>query len=507
VDWRLVLGFLLLLLVLLLLLLRQPQEARYYVEDQVLLSGPAEEITRVVGSVERELEAEGVRLVRLETLELAFLKRVPGDCEGLPFDPAAENYVIARYGFSGGKLGVEEVVRRLLDAAGDGPVRPEPNYLTSSPWSIGGSPWSIGGSPWSIGGSPWSIGGSPWSIGGSPAGSEVAAAANRAFREQWAFGDRGIHLAGTSPNRPKGQGVLVGIFDTSPFPVTMAHALLAADPPLRIELQHELPGGPFVHADKLPDIRDHGLFAAGLVHALAPASDIRQVRVLDNAGQGDLQTLNRALNAFIDDVASRRKPAGSQEEPPLRGAVINLSLGVHPPPNAAEQGLPAEISSLQIILAAAQCMDIVTVAAAGNDSAGAPAPRPAQIPASWPSTIGVAASNDRGELACFSNKGDILAPGGEGGPNRSQCRPMFDRCSGDCPYALISLSLASPTGYRYWTGTSFSTPIVSGLAAAVIDGDGGWLPLAVVRNRLAAGGHPLSAPYPGIVVDVAGTTP
>ncbi len=511
VDWRLVLGLLLIVLVLLLLLLRwEPQETQYFVEREILVSGPRADVEAVVEEATQTLAGEGVELELVEPeLELQFSAMGLTECTNLPSGLAAvDEYIIARYRFSGGELEVEEVIRRLQEAAGDRPVSPEPTYLTSSPWSIGGSPWSMGGSPWSIGGSPWSIGGSPWSIGGSPAGSAVSDAAADAFWEQWAFGEDGIQLTTAPPSRPQGRGVLVGIFDTSPFPVTVSRVSLATDPPFDMELVHEMPGGPFTHAVNLPDMRDHGLFAAGLVHAVAPASEIRLIRVLDNEGQGDLQTLNRALVAFIDEVAGPASTAASQQEVPLRGAVINLSLGVHPPPDAEEQGLPAEISSLRTILAAAECLDIVTVAAAGNDSAGRQPHLPAQIPASWSSTIGVAASNESRALACFSNEGDILAPGGEGGPQPDECRPMFQDCTGDCPYALISLSVASPTGYRYWTGTSFSTPLVSGLAANAIDADGGWQPLTVVRNHLVADGHASSGPNPAVVVgSVATTTP
>jgi len=510
VDSRLVAAVVLVILLLLLLVLRcqQPQQTRYFVEREVLLSGPPAQIDAVVRQVARDLANQGVELQLVERIALEFLSQVPPGCDALAAVLAgSDEYVVDRYTFAGGDLAVEEMVRRLQEAAGDRPVRPEPNYLTSSPWSIAGSPWSIAGSPWSIAGSPWSIAGSPWSIAGSPAGTAVSAMANAAFRDQWAFGKDGIRLA-TAGERSLGRGVLVAIMDTSPFPVTVSRIYLATDPPFEMDLQHMLPGGPFTHAEDAPDIRDHGLFAAGLVHAVAPESEIRLVRVLDDTGQGDLQTLNRAIVAFIDEVISRRGTPESQQGAGLRGAVMNLSLGVHPPPDAEEQGLPEEISSLQTILAAAQCLDIVTVAAAGNDSAEAESPYPAQIPASWSSTIGVAASNEHGELACFSNEGEILAPGGDGGPDAGDCEPMFHRCTGDCPYALISLSLASPTGYRYWTGTSFSTPLVSGLAAAVVDGGGGWLPPEEVRTRLVDGGRASTAPDPGVVVvDVNSTAP
>jgi subtilisin family serine protease len=105
------------------------------------------------------------------------------------------------------------------------------------------------------------------------------------------------------------------------------------------------------------------------------------------------------------------------------------------------------------------------------------------LPAAYPSVIGVAASNTSRERSCFSNWADVSAPGGEGGLGEvpdlstdelfdtipSSCAPVSNECKGNCPNALISMSTSSPTGYAYWTGTSFSTPLVSGLAALIFD--------------------------------------
>ncbi|MGD8625904.1 MAG: S8/S53 family peptidase [Anaerolineae bacterium] len=526
----------LILLILLLLSLGPGRESRYYVEDEFLVTGPQAEIEDAIAKLREELRA-GVTISPIGVpLTLAFPISIPVGCPGLP--PAlveGQEYVISRYRISG-PADVPDILERLQEITGGGPVQPEPNYLTGrppettqadpwsiggSPWSIGGSPWSIGASPWCVGGSPWSIGGSPWSIGGSPAGSALLAKGQADFRDQWAFDEEGINLRAATRGSLSGQGVLVGIFDTSPFPPTFSHVVIDHLSPLdvgedrpsfELDLYHPIAGGLHGNPCEVADARDHGLYAAGLVHAVAPDSEIRLIRVLDDAGQGDLQTLNRALLDFITEVVAR-KGAGEDrvqqavQGEPLAGAVINLSLGVHPPPGTVDREQPEEIASLSTILSVAQCFNLVTVAAAGNDSALSDEPLPAQIPAAWSSAIGVAASNKEGQISCFSNEGQIMAPGGDGGPRRSDCRPMLHTCEdGECPYGLISLSLLSPTGYIYWHGTSFSAPLVSGWAAVLVQRGKGELTQDQVLQEMQASDRPGAEPNL-MTIDVSGSSP
>jgi hypothetical protein len=75
------------------------------------------------------------------------------------------------------------------------------------------------------------------------------------------------------------------------------------------------------------DVRDHGLFVAGLVHAVAPASEIRLISVLNESGCGDLFLLGTELGHFVGEVTEERAKAKKGQKP-LEGVVINLSLGV-----------------------------------------------------------------------------------------------------------------------------------------------------------------------------------
>jgi hypothetical protein len=458
-----------------------PQETRYYVDDEIIITGDQNVIDDIIANLREDQRTRGLEIEPVERLALEMPSKFRMECEEkIPDITLDGRFVIDKYRIHG-ESDIAEIIEVIQEIAGDQPVRPEPNYVTGrSP--VKGDPWSIAGDPWSIAGDPWSIAGDPWSIAGDLSGQDVIGIANEAFSKQWAFGPDGIKLVDVAQKQPnRGMGVRIGIFDTSPFPVTMDSAVFSMEPPLRLTLEHPMQGGWLEGNREAGEVRNHGLFVAGLAHAVAPGSDIHLIRVLDDSAQGDLQTLNGALLDFILETLELR----AAEK--IDGAVINLSLGVYPPPEGEEENLPKEITSLNTILSLAQCLDIVTVAASGNDSMDLnEPPLTAQIPASFPSTIGVAASNKNRELSCFSNLGEVMAPGGDG--DAKECKPAIHLCiegeEDGCEFALISLSLASNTGYGYWTGTSFSAPLVSGLAAAITESQGGWMSTDEVRAHM-----------------------
>ena len=74
----------------------------------------------------------------------------------------------------------------------------------------------------------------------------------------------------------------------------------------------------------LVDISDHGLFATGIVHDVAPRARIRLIRVLNDYGAGDSQVLLATLAALLGDETLR--PTAQ------RRLIVNLSLAVDLPP-------------------------------------------------------------------------------------------------------------------------------------------------------------------------------
>jgi subtilisin family serine protease len=442
--------------------------AEYFADDQVIVTGRDSDINQVI----KEVIANGIQLNLIEQFSLSYTDALPSAAP-FPFPPSRAELQTRLYRITDGTE-VPQVVLNLNRRAADLGLnaRAEPNYATGRP--------------------PLLAGANPWSVGADPAGS-AAEPADDLFRQQWAFGPRGIGLfADDKLTRSvpfTGQAVRVGVFDTSPFSLTkaMTSTLQTIDwitPSLTLSVAHPAPAMTFEAPESAVDVRDHGLFVAGLIHAVAPQSDISLTRVLDEYGRGDLYTLSREVHAFISDTVALSDS--------FDGAVINLSLGVHPPPDAAQRGLPAEITALETALLSASGFKVVVVGAAGNDGDV----DTMQLPASHSTVIGVAASNAQRGRGCFSNLGDIAAPGGNG--RTSDCIPTIENCEGNCGVALISLALlndqTNATGYAYWLGTSFAAPLASGVAALILDARDGDATPAQVANRIYTGALPPNLP-------------
>ncbi len=490
----------------------------FYIQNQVIVTGPEAAVNAVLAGLSG-VHNEPVRVLRFNELGI-------GACDGLPPD-----LVIGLYRLSGLFPNVERAIRQIREEL-SGPaqgVNGEPNYLSGHPWDPEGSPWDPEGSPWDPEGSPWDPEGSPLQslLGLVKKKEPVPPADPQWFMQQWAW--QVIQLGAGAEQRASGAGVRVGVFDTSPyFPglpeggQAMFASTLAQNPaPLNLNVKHPVfRAHPEKSVRPATDVRNHGYYISGLVHALAPGCDLHLVRVLENDNRGDLFTLMEAIFEFLRDAVSN---------PPERGMVINLSLGIRVPPEEARFGLPLDVLSLQYLMRAARCLNAVVVAAAGNDSMGAEAAKSADLPAGWNTTLGVAATNPENVRACFSNRGDIAAPGGDGRARRSEksrrnlaaggqagqrpadsgCRPRNADCvDGNSGWAVVGPVIDPPgkqAGYIFWSGTSFSTPMVAGLAALVLDFAGRRLTPEEVENILRCGATRSDDPALGAgVINVQG---
>ncbi|MFZ0545253.1 MAG: S8/S53 family peptidase, partial [Candidatus Promineifilaceae bacterium] len=446
----------------------------YYVQGQIILSGPETAVDAAVESASQTIvlslggteEEQAQNKVRFSDLSEE-VQNCIGECSGIDFD----NFVIARYSFDDTEADVAAAIRAINDAVGRGSdVRAEPNWLSGHQWETSGLGWE------------------PWEPTGSGEGAGEPSPAEF-FMEQWAFKQIGLDQL---EEHECGRNVRIGIFDTWPsgsegLAVTTQSLSWVNQPTSlnlkSVEANYQLPPEKDINLN----LSSHGLFTAGLAHAVAPNAEIHVYRVLNKNNMGDLFSLVKAVFDFILENTAE----ASEEQ---LGAVINLSLGIRVPPDAAQMALPLEVQALRDILRAARCAGIVVIAAAGNSSADLPSPKPADLPANWSEIIGVSSSTKGKGRSCFSNRGDLAAPGGDGGSKEggaSGCLPLNDTCnSPECVYGVIGPVLQNegyPEGYAFWSGTSFSTPMVAGLAACVIEKGQGQLSPDQVRRIIECG--------------------
>src|SRR5215213_3410634 len=183
----------------------------------------------------------------------------------------------------------------------------------------------------------------------------------------------------------------------------------------------------------------HGTHVAGIVDLVAPAAKIMPLRVLDSEGYGDVFTISKAISFAQRNGAH----------------VINLSLGTS-----------SRSEVLREMVSEATHNGVVVAAAAGNSNTIVP-----HYPAAGDGTVasaeGLLAVTSVGKYqtkSSFANYGqwvDIAAPGDD-------IRSAFP----------ISK-------YANWSGTSMSTPFVSGQAALIRKVYGSITPASIetkVRN-------------------------
>ncbi len=251
-------------------------------------------------------------------------------------------------------------------------------------------------------------------------------------------------------------------------------------------------------------ISDHGLFVAGLIADFVPVPNIHLYRVLNQYGTGDLYSLVTTLCSLPDIYL---------KDQPRRRLVVNLSLFIDVPagdrrlsrwlPNShrAPRQLmnrweaacrvlgPLDASLRDVIdwLTRSYPDQILIVAAAGNDFRGGPGSRPlTRPPAAYEGVLGVAAVNTAAKPSLYSNKADVGGPrngvaiyGGDahidlGNPTgelqvdeSAPPKPPIDAVVGIYSaerYPDLAHT-RNTTGLAYWSGTSFATPFVAGIAA------------------------------------------
>ncbi len=239
-----------------------------------------------------------------------------------------------------------------------------------------------------------------------------------------------------------GRGVLVYLADTGLLRDAGAHPWLAGvrvgDDTQDLDPKDPMTGNP----PAIPPYTGHGTFVAGVLRCLAPDAEVIVTNAFAVAGS--------ELEA---DLVPRLETALG-----LGADIFHLTIAC-----ASRQDLPL-LAFGEWLRRLRESKGTICVAAAGNSSTRRP---------SWPAAfgdviaVGALGSDWRGR-ASFSNYGpwvDVYAPGRDlvnaFATGRYECYVR--------PYAGTQREFY---GMAKWSGTSFSTPIVSGLIAARMSGTG-----------------------------------
>ena len=181
------------------------------------------------------------------------------------------------------------------------------------------------------------------------------------------------------------------------------------------------------------DVHGHGTHVAGIaagstdnstgIAGVSPESNILAVRVLGDNGFGTHAQVANGIK-WANNWATAPKCGGQEPK------IYNMSLGSSSPSTAINYAIGAAAAKGRLV-----------VAAAGNSNT-----TNKHWPAAYPKSFAVAATEQMGKRAYFSNHGswvDIAAPG----------------------YHILSTVMGP--GYEYKSGTSMAAPVVAGAAARV----------------------------------------
>lgn len=194
----------------------------------------------------------------------------------------------------------------------------------------------------------------------------------------------------------------------------------------------------------------HGTFVAGMVLKAAPDAIVLPVRVRDDEGLGTNQQLIDGIEWAVDNGAD----------------VLNLSV----------EGAKVDDQKLNAALTDARKDGVVVVLAAGNDGLKA-LPKMA-----WTNdSIVVGAVDEDDEIASFSNYSVSFVG-------------LMTFAPGVDIYGPVGAPKDTTNGL--WSGTSFSTGIVSGAVALLLDNHPSWKP-GKVRKELARSTDTVTKPGGG----------
>lgn len=273
-------------------------------------------------------------------------------------------------------------------------------------------------------------------------------------------------VPGRTADREAGRGVRVSVVDTGWY-----HGSSESDATPWLSRAE---GEPHIEGDEeqvdkyqIHPYAGHGTFAAGIIRCLAPKVELEIEGVLTQAGAVFESRIIQELTEALED--------GDHPD------IISIQAGAY---TRGDRGMP-ELERLLTSLRSTRRDDApLVIAAAGNNGTSRPF-----FPAAYDWVIAVGATDDDTSLCDFTNYGDwvtVYAHGRE----LINAYPTGTYVCYEPPQ--VGEVREFTTGLAEWSGTSFSTPVVSGAVAAHMSEHGSTARQAIAE--LIKAGVPLSDP-------------
>ncbi|HET6937539.1 MAG TPA: S8 family serine peptidase, partial [Nocardioides sp.] len=243
---------------------------------------------------------------------------------------------------------------------------------------------------------------------------------------------------GVNPDPTAGRGVNVVVIDTGWYEPARTLTWMKAKPKIT-----GVPEDTFDQNGNIRPYAGHGTFVAGIIRALAPAARVHVMRFQVNP--------NRPGGGVREDELVDRLRQALRQRPKTH--LINLSAG-----SRTRFGAESTAFNQWWQEARQQHPDLLVVAAAGNDASTDPF-----YPGSSDWAVGVGSIDRDGHLSSFTNHGptvDVYALG----RNIINAFPRGRYMGHERPN--IGDERRFTRMLARWSGTSFATPVVTGLIAA-----------------------------------------
>ena len=206
----------------------------------------------------------------------------------------------------------------------------------------------------------------------------------------------------------------------------------------------------FVQGEDTQDYDGHGTHVAGIVAGTGAASSGKYKGIAPGASLVNSKALDKTGTGTVSDVVEGIEWASDKAD------IICLSLGA---PGSPHDPLAQAVNN-------AVDKGVIVCAAIGND--GELGYMTAMTPAIASKAISVGATVGDIDIASFSSKG--IAPDGRSDP---------DIVAPGHQITSTASSKITSADYITWSGTSFSTPMIAGAAALLLDVNGNLTPEGV----------------------------